>query len=95
MEPSWDGGTKVCSNGPGHMPKTAAMSIYGKNLKKSSSLEPKRPMTFKLGMQHRVLKYYRGKVKFGPLCFYMGKVIQWIFQKLLQSMMSKLVDAVN
>ena len=38
--------------------------------------------TLKLGMQHRVLKYYQdpgltglfyGKVKFGPLCFCMGK----------------------
>ena len=40
MEPPWDGGTKVCSNGPGHMTKMAAMPIYGKNIKKSSSLEP-------------------------------------------------------
>ena len=36
----WDGGTKVCSNGPGHMIKMAAMPIYGKNLKNSSSPEP-------------------------------------------------------
>ena len=41
VEPLWDGGTKVCSNGPGHMTKLAAMPIYGKNLKKSSSPEPK------------------------------------------------------
>ena len=34
MEPPWVGGTKVCSNGPGHMTKMAAMPIYGKNLKK-------------------------------------------------------------
>ena len=34
------GGTKSCSNGPGHMTKMAAMPIYGKNLKKSSSPEP-------------------------------------------------------
>ena len=40
-EPPWDGGTKVCSNGPGHMTKMAAMPVYGKNLKKSSSPEPK------------------------------------------------------
>ena len=32
VEPPWDGGTKVCSNGPGHMTKMAAMSIYGKTL---------------------------------------------------------------
>ena len=30
-----DRGTKVCSNGPGHMTKMAAMPIYGKNLKKN------------------------------------------------------------
>ena len=41
VERPWDGGTKVCSNGPGHMTKMAGMPIYGKNLKKSSSLEPK------------------------------------------------------
>ena len=33
MESPWDGETKVCSNGPGHMTKMAAMPIYGKNLK--------------------------------------------------------------
>ena len=40
VEPPWDVGTKVCSNGPGHMTKVAAKPIYGKNLKKSSSLNP-------------------------------------------------------
>ena len=40
MEPPWEGGTKVYINGPGHMTKMAAMPIYGKNLKKSSSPEP-------------------------------------------------------
>ena len=32
VEPPRDGETKVCSNGPNHMTKMAAMSIYGKNL---------------------------------------------------------------
>ena len=41
VEPPWDGGTKVCSNGICHMTKLATMPIYGKNLKKSSSPEPK------------------------------------------------------
>ena len=41
VEPPWDGGMKVCSNGPGHMTDMAAMTIYGKNLKKSSSPEAK------------------------------------------------------
>ena len=40
MELLWDGKTKVCSNGPGHMTKMAPMPIYGKHLKKSSQ-EPK------------------------------------------------------
>ena len=39
-EPPWEAGTKVYINGPGHMTKMAAMPIYGKNLKKSSSPEP-------------------------------------------------------
>ena len=33
-------GTKVCIISPGHMTKMAALPIYGKNLKISSSLEP-------------------------------------------------------
>ena len=33
MESPWDGGTKVCSNGPGYITKMAAMPIYNKNLK--------------------------------------------------------------
>ena len=41
VEPPWDRGMKVCSNGLCHMANMAAMPIYGKNLKKSSSLEPK------------------------------------------------------
>ena len=40
VEPPCEGGTKVCINGPGHMTKMAAMPIYGKNLKKSSSPDP-------------------------------------------------------
>ena len=41
VECLWDGGRKEYSNGPGHMTSMATMPIYGKNLKKSSSLEPK------------------------------------------------------
>ena len=40
MEPQWDRETKVYSPGPGDITITAAMLIYGKSLKKSSS-EPK------------------------------------------------------
>ena len=35
-ESPWDRGTKVYSNGPGHMTKMAAVPIYGKDFKKSS-----------------------------------------------------------
>ena len=40
VEPHWEGETKAYINGLGHMTKIAAMPIYGKNLKKSSSPEP-------------------------------------------------------
>ena len=39
VEPHWEGGSKVCINGTGHMTKMAATPIYGKNLQKSSSTE--------------------------------------------------------
>ena len=51
MEPPLDGGTKVCSNGPGFMTKMDASPIiilYDKNLKKSSSPEPKGRWPLKL-----------------------------------------------
>ena len=47
---------------PGHMTNMAAMPIYGENLKKKQNkLFPgtKRPITLKVGTQHRVLEYYQ------------------------------------
>ena len=41
---------KIYTNELGHMTNMAAMPIYGKILKKSSSPEPIYPMTSKLGM---------------------------------------------
>ena len=29
VKPPWDGRTKVCSTGPGHMTKNAVMPVYG------------------------------------------------------------------
>ena len=61
MEPPWDGGTKVCSNGPGHMAKMAVIPIFGENLNLMVKIffsGTKTPMTLKVGMQHRVLEYY-------------------------------------
>ena len=110
VEPPWDRGTKVYSNGPGCKINTAAMPIYGKNLKKIFFSGTKRPMTMKLGMQRRVLKYYqvclnddpgltliyfKARSNLVPYVLYGEKVKQWIFQKLLFSMISKLVGAVN
>ena len=80
-------GKQVCSNGPGHMTKMAAMPIYGK---KADDLE-----TWYSASGAQVLSglfkwwpwvddLFYGKVKFGPLCFCMGKKVkQCIFQKLL------------
>ena len=53
----WDGGTNVCSNGPDHMTKVAAMPIYDKNIKKKIFFGTKRPMTLNLGMHHWMLEY--------------------------------------
>ena len=39
VEPSWEGGTKVYINGPGHMTKMAATPIYGKNPSKNLLLQ--------------------------------------------------------
>ena len=41
MRPSSKGGKKVYVFGPGHVTKIATMPIYGKNLKKPSSQEPR------------------------------------------------------
>ena len=86
VESPWDGGTNVCSNGPGHMTKMATMAIYGKNLKKSSSHEPKGQLPWNLvcsigcssttkfvQMMTLDLDLFYSKAKFGPLCFCMGK----------------------
>ena len=59
VDPPWDGGTKVCSTGTGHMTKMTAMPKYGKNRKKIFFSGTKRPMTLKFGMQHGVLEYYQ------------------------------------
>ena len=93
----------------GQMTKMAAMPIYGKHLKNLLH-EIKWPMTLKLGMQHRVLEYYQiyssddpvltltyftARSNFVPYAFVWEKGKTMDFQKLLYSMMSKLVYAVN
>ena len=58
MESPWDGGTKVCSNGHGHMTKMPPCPYMVKTLK-NLLLWNKRLMTLKLSMQHWVLEYYQ------------------------------------
>ena len=41
VDPPYEGGTKVCINGSGHMIKIAATPEYGINIKKSSTPETK------------------------------------------------------
>ena len=48
VEPQWNGGTKIHSDGPGHMTKMAIMPIYSYNPLKIFS-RTSGPMTFKLG----------------------------------------------
>ena len=45
-------------NNPGHMIKMAAMSIYGKNPLKFFFSGTTGPISTKLDMKHRGLKYY-------------------------------------
>ena len=50
VEPPWEGGTKVYTNGPGHITKMAAMPIYGKNFFLKIFSRTRSPMILKLGM---------------------------------------------
>ena len=60
MASQWDGGTKVYSNGPGHMTKMATTPIYGKKLKRSSSPEPETIVVYDL----KIAIYDRSDKKF-------------------------------
>ena len=91
MELPWNGWTKVCSNVPGHMTKMAAIPKYGKNFKKSSSLESKGQWPWNLVCnkfaQMMTLSWlwpilWQGHIWFLML-LYGKKVKQSIFQKLL------------
>ena len=99
MEPPWDGGTKVCSNNPGHMTRMADTPIYGKNLKKSSP-EPKGRWPWKLVCStgcSSTTKFVQMMTLSRPwpilqqgqiwslMLLYGKKVKQWIFQKLLET----------
>ena len=86
VAPPWDRGMNGYSNGPGHMTNMLPCPYMVKAFKIFLS-GTNRPMTLKVGMQHRVNEYYKfvqmmtlgrpcpiyGHVKFDPLCFCMGK----------------------
>ena len=59
MGPPWDVGMTIYSYVPDHMTKMASKPKYGKKNSRISFFGTKRPMTLKLGIQHRVLKYYQ------------------------------------
>ena len=93
-------GNKSCSNGPGHMTKTATMPIYGKNLKnllrnqKADDLETwyaaLGAQVYSKGDPGLTLTYFTARSNLLPYAFVWEKgkgkkVKQWIFQKLLSS----------
>ena len=95
----------------GHLTKKATTPIYGKNPSKSSLLWNRRAafhetwyVASRTPSHHSFFKWWHWsdldlfycKVKFGNLGFSMGKKWQqWIFQRLLQPVTWKLVDADN
>ena len=94
------GNETVYTNGLCHMTKMAAMPIYGKNLKKSSSLKSNSRWPWKLVCSIRCssttkcvqmmplewpwLILQQGQI-WSPMLLFGKKLKQWIFQKLLWS----------
>ena len=89
MEPPWDEGMKVNTNGLCHMTKMAVMPMYGKTCKNPVFLNQKAddleiwyatlvtqvlPNLFKWWPWVDLDLFY-SKVKFGPFCFCMGKCL--------------------
>ena len=55
-------------NNPGHMTNMAAMPIYGKNSSKKIFFSGTGgPISMKLGMKHRWLKYYNVYINYDPV----------------------------
>ena len=86
-------GTKVCSNGPGHMTKVVAMPIYGKNPFKSFS-RIKGPMALGLGMQHWRLRPYQVCSTDGTgmtLTYFMARSL-WFHSLLYEKMLKQCIS---
>ena len=58
MKHAYEGGIKVCINGPGHMTKMAAMAIFIEKLLKLFFSRTRRSMILKLGMKHQGEELY-------------------------------------
>ena len=85
VEPPWDGRKKACSNDPGLITNMAAMPIYGKNLLKSSSLEPKGQWNVVCSIEYssttkfvQVMPILRQGQIWSPMLLYAKKLKQWI-----------------
>ena len=83
VEPPWEGGTKVCINGPGHMTKMATTPIYGKNLLQNRWTDFHKTWYVASGTpaHHSLYKWWPwvdldliyAKVKFGSIGISIGK----------------------
>ena len=58
VAPPWDGGTKVCSNGLGHMTRWPSFPYMAKTLK-NLLLWNQKADDLEVDMHHQVLKYYQ------------------------------------
>ena len=75
MESPWEGGTKICSNGPGHMTKMAAMPIYGQDRDQDSLLVKRRNDNHSPGPVIRDLvpsSHQRSELSNTILCIFSG-----------------------
>ena len=94
MEPQWDGGTKVCSRGLGHITKMAATPVYGKDPSKIFFSRTKGPMSLWLGIWHwdfgpfivcsnddprLTLTYFTARSNLVPYAFIWGKTVRKSF----------------
>ena len=68
VEPSWEGGTKVYINGPGHMAKMATKPIYGKKTFKNLILQNQMSYDLECSIEPWVdFDLFYSKVKLGRL----------------------------
>ena len=93
-------------NNLGHMTRMAARPIYGKKISKIFFSGTSGPISTKLGLKHRWLKYYNvyinhdpvmtdpvyGKVNMGCQCIGMGITVKMSFEEKSQQEIGKLTN---